>query len=146
MRIDPPQWVPLLYPGNDPTNASALSTLAFHLSVAFHHQSLQALIVSLAKACPLPSLIWHGTKEWIDFLVGWNMLDDMHKRYNFHPIFLKHLSNILSNMLGNVIILLDKISFSFFSKTRYIWIFIWIKFLPLRLKTKTENNTPKKRC
>ena len=27
-----------------------LSTLAFYLGVAFHHQSLQSLIVSLAKA------------------------------------------------------------------------------------------------
>ena len=34
-----------------------LSALAFHLGVAFHHQSLQSLIVSLAKACLLPSLI-----------------------------------------------------------------------------------------
>ena len=34
-----------------------LSALAFYLSVAFHRQSLQALIVSLAKACLLPSLI-----------------------------------------------------------------------------------------
>ena len=34
-----------------------LSTLAFYLGVAFYHQSLQALTVSLAKACLLPSLI-----------------------------------------------------------------------------------------
>ena len=30
--------------------------LAFYLCVAFPHQSLQALIVALAKACPSPSL------------------------------------------------------------------------------------------
>ena len=45
------------------------------------HQSLQALIVSLAKRCTPPSLIWHRIKEWIDLHVGWNMVDDTYKQY-----------------------------------------------------------------
>ena len=71
-----------------------LSSLAFYLGVAFHYQSLQALIVSLAKACPSPSLIWHWMK-WMDLHVGWTMLDDKHKRYklssNIPPTFIEHI-------------------------------------------------------
>ena len=71
--------------GKNPTDVSALSTLAFYLS------SLQALMVSLVKACLLPSLIWHWMKEWMYLHVGWNMLNDMHKRLklssNIYPTF-----------------------------------------------------------
>ena len=52
-----PLLVPLLCSGKNLNAVSTLSTLALYLSVAFHHQNLQALIVSLAKACPSPSLI-----------------------------------------------------------------------------------------
>ena len=56
-----------------------------------HHQSLQALIVSLAKAYLLPSLIWHWMKEWMDLHVGWNLLEDTYKRCklssNILPVF-----------------------------------------------------------
>ena len=58
-----------------------LSTLAFYLGVTFHLQSLQALTVSLAKACPSSSLIWHWMKELMDLHVGWKMFDDRYKRY-----------------------------------------------------------------
>ena len=33
------------------------------MGMIFHHQSLEALIISLAKACLSPSLIWHQLKE-----------------------------------------------------------------------------------
>ena len=73
-----------------------LSTLVFYLGVAFYHQSLQALTVSLAKACLLPSLIWHWMKEWIDLRVEWNILDGTYKRY-------KLSSNILPTFTQNFI-------------------------------------------
>ena len=72
-----------------------MSPLVFYLGVAFLHQSLPALIVSLAKACPSPSLIWHRMKEWMELNVGWNMLDDTYKRYklsfNIPPKFIQLL-------------------------------------------------------
>ena len=65
MLVDPPQRVLLLCSGKNPANVSALSALGvFYLGVAFHHQSLKALIVGpLEKACPSPSLIWHRMKQ-----------------------------------------------------------------------------------
>ena len=56
--------------------------------------SLQALIVSLAKACPSLSLVWNRMKQWITLHVWWNMLDDMYKQYklssNMPPTFIQH--------------------------------------------------------
>ena len=75
---------------------SNLSALAFYLSMAFHHQSLQALIVSLAKVCLLLSMIWNWMKEWMDLHVGWNILNDTYKRY-------KLSSNILPTFTQNFI-------------------------------------------
>ena len=92
--IDPPQWVLLLCSGKNPTDDFALSTPAFYVGVAFKYRSLQALKVSLAKACPSPSLIWHQMKEWMDLYVRWSMLDDTYNRYklssNIPPTFIKH--------------------------------------------------------
>ena len=84
MRIDLPHWVPLLCSGKNLTVVSVLSTLAFYLGVAFYHQGLQTLIVSLANAFSSSSLIWHWIKEWMDIkwknklacwmkLVGWHV-------------------------------------------------------------------------
>ena len=55
MRIDPPQCVPLLCRGKNPTDVSVLSTLTFYLRVAFHHKSLEALVLLLTIACPSPT-------------------------------------------------------------------------------------------
>ena len=60
---------------------SALSTVAFYFGVAFRHQILKALIVSLAKACPSPCLIWYRMKACMSLDIGWSMLNDTHKWY-----------------------------------------------------------------
>ena len=77
--------------------------LAFCLVVAFHHQSLQALIVSLVKICLLPSLIWHWMKEWMDLHVNETYWMTRTNDINFRPTFFQHLPKISSNMLDKML-------------------------------------------
>ena len=74
-------WVSLLFSGKKATDVSTLSTLASYFGVAFQHQILKALIVSLAKACPSPCLIWDRRKACRDLDIRWSMLNDKHKWY-----------------------------------------------------------------
>ena len=101
--LDPPWWVSLLCSGNNPTDVSAVSTLAFYLGVAFHHQSIQAPILSLAKACRSPPLILHRMKEWTDLHVDETCWMTRTNDINFYPTLLQHLSNISSNMLDKML-------------------------------------------
>ena len=92
MCLDPPHWVPLLCSRENPTDISVLFTLAFYLGVAFHHQTLQVLIVSLAKnvRCHL----WFDI-EWKN---EWTCMLDEHVGWHVQTIwiFIQHSSNIYS--------------------------------------------------